>query len=176
MASRGLRSSYFAIFVAFALFSGGFSLRAFGQEVDRKTTASHQENTADHPYRRDDLNSNWNRRGRTVPGGESAAALRSRAYRQKMALRAWRAASPPLSSSTYPPKQSLAGAPAVSTVWVSVGPAPLASDATGDGMQDYNWVSGRATSVVIDPADPTANTVLEGGAYGGFGNPRMRGT
>ena len=168
MASRGLRSSHFAIFVAFALFSGGFSLRAFGQEFDRKTTASHQENTADHPYRRDDLNSNWNRRGRTVPGGESAAALRSRAYRQKMALRAWRAASPPLSSSTYPPKQSLAGAPAVSTVWVSVGPAPLASDATGDGMQDYNWVSGRATSVVIDPADPTANTVLEGGAYGGL--------
>jgi hypothetical protein len=53
-------------------------------------------------------------------------------------------------------------------VWVSVGPAPLASDATGDGMQDYNWVSGRATSVVIDPADPTANTVLVGGAYSGL--------
>ncbi len=49
-----------------------------------------------------------------------------------------------------------------------LGPAPLASDATGDGAQDYNWVSGRATSVVIDPADSSGNTVLLGGAYGGL--------
>ncbi len=49
-----------------------------------------------------------------------------------------------------------------------MGPAPLASDATGDGAQDYNWVSGRATSVLIDPADSTGNTVLLGGAYGGL--------
>jgi len=53
-------------------------------------------------------------------------------------------------------------------VWAPVGPAPLASDATGDGAQDYNWVSGRATSVLIDPADTTGNTVLLGGAYGGL--------
>ena len=52
--------------------------------------------------------------------------------------------------------------------WTPVGPAPLASDATGSGMQDYNWVSGRATSVVIDPADTTGNTVFLGGAYGGL--------
>jgi hypothetical protein len=53
-------------------------------------------------------------------------------------------------------------------IWTPVGPAPLASDATGDGMQDYNWVSGRATSVLIDPADVSGNTVLLGGAYGGL--------
>ncbi len=53
-------------------------------------------------------------------------------------------------------------------MWVPLGPAPLASDATGDGAQDYNWVSGRATSVLIDPADSTGNTVLLGGAYGGL--------
>jgi hypothetical protein len=35
------------------------------------------------------------------------------------------------------------------------------------GQQDYNWVSGRATAVAIDPADATANTVYLGGAYGG---------
>ncbi|MFY9559544.1 MAG: hypothetical protein WAQ52_04855, partial [Terriglobales bacterium] len=52
--------------------------------------------------------------------------------------------------------------------WVGLGPAPLASDATGTGFQDYNWVSGRATSVLIDPADNTGNTVLLGGAYGGL--------
>ncbi len=49
-----------------------------------------------------------------------------------------------------------------------MGPAPLASDATGDGGQNYNWVSGRATSVLIDPADASGNTVLLGGAYGGL--------
>src|SRR5208282_3609952 len=71
-------------------------------------------------------------------------------------------------------KQSLGGAPAArppgsgSTVWTSVGPAPLASDATGDGGQNYNWVSGRGTSVLIDPADASGNTVLLGGAYGGL--------
>ena len=53
-------------------------------------------------------------------------------------------------------------------MWAPLGPAPLASDATGDGGQDYNWVSGRATSVLIDPADTSGNTVLLGGAYGGL--------
>src|SRR5205823_12184156 len=51
--------------------------------------------------------------------------------------------------------------------WKSLGPSPLASDATGFGGQDYGWVSGRATAVAIDPADPTGNTVYLGGAYGG---------
>jgi hypothetical protein len=177
MANRALRS-FFIIGFAVALFEGGFSVRAFGQESAGKATDfSHQENDGDRPYRRDDLNWNWNQRGRTVPPGESAAGLRFRAYRQKMAMRAARAAAhPPVFSSiqsfsSHPPKQSLGGAPAspsVSTVWTPLGPAPLASDATGDGAQDYNWVSGRATSVLIDPADTTGNTVLLGGAYGGL--------
>jgi len=79
-----------------------------------------------------------------------------RAYRQKMALRAQSAVS------RAPGPQS------GSNVWVPFGPAPLASDATGDGGQNYNWVSGRATSVVIDPSDGSGNTVLLGGAYGGL--------
>ncbi|HYA25945.1 MAG TPA: hypothetical protein VEF05_17420, partial [Terriglobales bacterium] len=54
-----------------------------------------------------------------------------------------------------------------SSGWTSLGPAPLASDASGIGQQDYNWVSGRATAVAVDPADATANTVYLGGAYGG---------
>ena len=91
---------------------------------------------------------------------------RFRAYRQKMALRAQRAAAS-ASSSPHPliAKNAMSAAPAASsnsgsTVRAPLGPAPLASDATGDGMQNYNWVSGRATSVLIDPADCTGNTVL----------------
>src|SRR5258707_12103781 len=168
MASRDLRFSLIVFFVIFggasdSLFSW-FSGRAFGQESDNKTTHSAvRENRGDRPYLRDRLEWNWNQRGRSVPGWESAAGLRFRAYQQKMTMRAERA--------THPLKQSLDGGPAFlagSTVWTPLGPAPLASDATGDGGQDYNWVSGRATSLVIDPADPTGNTVLLGGAYGGL--------
>ncbi len=54
-----------------------------------------------------------------------------------------------------------------SAEWTPLGPVPLASDATGDGFQNYNQVSGRATAVAIDPADPTGNTVYIGGAQGG---------
>jgi hypothetical protein len=56
---------------------------------------------------------------------------------------------------------------APSTVWTPLGPAPLASDATGLGVQDYGLVAGRATAVAVDPADGTGNTVYIGGAYGG---------
>ncbi len=44
---------------------------------------------------------------------------------------------------------------------------PLASDATGNGTQDYHQVAGRVTAVAIDPADPSGNTVYIGGAQGG---------
>src|SRR5690348_6696915 len=46
--------------------------------------------------------------------------------------------------------------------WRPLGPAPLASDASGFGLHDYGWVSGRATSVVIDRSDITGNTVYLG--------------
>ncbi len=94
----------------------------------------------------------WFQRGRTIPA-QSAAALRYRAHLQKMQMRAARAAQPQASGITEP--------------WTPLGPAPLASDASGIGLQDYNWVSGRATSVAIDPADPSGNTIYAGGAYGG---------
>src|SRR6202171_5887041 len=187
MACRGVRSAPFSFFVIFftafvflfgVIVNSGFLGRALGQESDSKNThSSPRDRDGDRPYLRDRLEWNWNQRGRTVPRGESSAGLRFRAYQQKMAMRAQRAAenakstSPGALSSTYPPKPSLDGAPAFpsgSTVWAPLGPAPLASDASGDGAQDYNWVSRRATSVVIDPVDTTGNTVLLGGAYGGL--------
>lgn len=61
-------------------------------------------------------------------------------------------------------RQNAAGA---SGVWTSLGPLPLPSDASGVGLQDYSWVTGRATAVAIDPNDLTGNTVFAGGAYGG---------
>src|SRR5205085_12177078 len=94
----------------------------------------------------------WQMAGRRLPGAP-AATLRSRAIRQKLQMRAAR--------SSAQVATSTGGA------WVSLGPSPLPSDASGIGLQDYNWGSGRATTVAIDPNDVTGNTVYAGGAYGG---------
>src|SRR6266404_3559853 len=112
------------------------------------------ETDRDRPRQREQ----WFMHGRLIPG-ESAAALRYRAHAQKMQLRAEQAA-----------RMNTAIAAATATaigIWTPLGPAPLASDATGFGQQDYGWVSGRATAVAVDPADATGNTVYIGGAYGG---------
>src|SRR5690349_18543178 len=99
----------------------------------------------------------WFSRGRLLKG-KSAAELRYRAHQQKMQMRAARAAGRQIGPS---PLNSASGQ------WTPLGPAPLASDSSGFGQQDYNWVSGRATAIAIDPSDTTGNTVYIGGAYGG---------
>ena len=91
-------------------------------------------------------------KGRYVAGA-NAAALRNRAIKQKLLMR-----------SQHGVSQT---PPGVSGVWISLGPLPLPSDASGTGLQDYGWVTGRATAVAIDPNDPSGNTVYAGGAYGG---------
>jgi hypothetical protein len=55
--------------------------------------------------------------------------------------------------------------------WTPLGPVPLASDATGDGFQNYDEVSGRATAVAIDPADPTGDTIYIGERRAECGSP-----
>jgi len=107
----------------------------------------------DNPQARDQ----WFMRGRTAPNGESAALLRYQAYQQKLQLRRQRFAARAI---VAVPHMSSSG-------WNPLGPAPLASDATGGGFQDYHQVSGRTTAVAIDPADTTGNTVYIGGAHGG---------
>ena len=94
----------------------------------------------------------WQTNGRRIPGG-NPAALRNRAIQQKIQMR-----------STPAVGRTAAG---VSGTWVSLGPSPLPSDASGFGLQDYDWVTGRATAVAIDPNDASGNTVFAGGAYGG---------
>ncbi|HEX6805329.1 MAG TPA: hypothetical protein VF133_16745 [Terriglobales bacterium] len=92
----------------------------------------------------------WQARGRHIPGANSAA-LRRHALAQKFRMRALRAAN----------------SIGVGAGWRCLGPLPLPSDASGAGIQDYGWVSGRATSVAVDPNDLTGNTVFVGAAYGG---------
>jgi hypothetical protein len=102
----------------------------------------------------------WFLRGRIVPG-KSNAELRHRAYQTKMRARSARAARAHVMQPNSQPLPSLSGG------WSPLGPVPLASDGTGQGLQDYHQVSGRATGVAIDPADSSGNTVYIGGAQGG---------
>jgi len=103
----------------------------------------------------------WFARGRVI-SGRSSAELRLRAYKTKLQMRV----APPMARarSALPSGQAPSS---LSFAWAPLGPVPLASDATGLGLQDYHQVSGRATAVAIDPADPTGNTVFIGGAQGG---------
>jgi uncharacterized membrane protein len=114
------------------------------------------DSDADHIKQRDQ----WFFRGRIVPGWPSAE-LRRRAYQAKLRMRAQRAA-------VLADTRAMGQAAISSTPWTSLGPVPLASDATGNGTQNYDQVSGRATAVAIDPADSTGNTVYIAGAQGGI--------
>ena len=108
---------------------------------------------ADHVKERNE----WFFRGRVIRG-EPSAEFRRRAYQSKLQLRARRAAA-----------FGVTGQTSLSTgSWIPLGPMPLASDATGNGTQDYHQVAGRATAIAIDPADPTGNTVYIGGAQSGI--------
>lgn len=122
----------------------------------KKTTAEAPVADADADH--EEQRSEWFLRGRVIPG-KSSAELRHRAYQAKMQARAARLAR----ARTAQPNSQ----PPSSGGWTPLGPVPLASDATGDGFQNYNQVSGRATAVALDPADPTGNTVYIGGAQGG---------
>jgi hypothetical protein len=106
----------------------------------------------------------WFFRGRLVHG-KASAELRRGAYQAKLHMRAQLAAA----LAAAHPKTAHASQPVSlsSGAWVPLGPMPLASDATGNGTQDYHQVSGRATAIAIDPADPSGNTVYIGGAQSG---------
>jgi len=77
----------------------------------------------------------WFFRGRLVPGKPSAE-LRRRAYQAKLQMRAQRAAA--LAAARSEALASVSSVP-----WAPLGPVPLASDATGNGTQDYHQVSVR---------------------------------
>jgi hypothetical protein len=123
-----------------------------------------RDSDADHVKER----SAWFFRGRLVRGKPSAE-LRRRAYEAKLQMRAQRAAAFAAASTASNAKSihAIEQGSLSTGAWTPLGPVPLASDATGNGTQNYGEVSGRATAVAIDPADSTGNTVYIGGAQSG---------
>src|SRR6267142_1044761 len=96
----------------------------------------------DNPAARDQ----WFMQGRVAPKGKTAAELRWQAYQLKIQMRAARIVAARKSGAVGTAAQ--AALAAAGTTWAPLGPAPLQSN-PGSG-QDYGFVSGRATSVVID--------------------------
>ena len=152
LASRLRRPTKLVYFVALGLLL--LSAVAIGESP--KTPAS--SNASTHPdrearseyLRQREL---WFRHGREGRGSIPAATLRLRSFQAKSKLRNSRTTFfGPDSSST--------------AMWTSIGPSPIVSDPTG--FQSYGNVTGRVTSVVIDPNDNTGNTVYVGGAEGGL--------
>ncbi|MBZ5707039.1 MAG: hypothetical protein LAN63_16965 [Acidobacteriia bacterium] len=151
-------SSRFLHYSCLFIFLTSFSALAFGQGAKMR---SEYESVADQDRDQPQARDQWFMRGRLIPG-ELAAALRYRAHQQKMQARAAR-----IAAAQSAGLDTLSQTSGIASGWIALGPAPLASDASGFGQQDYNWVSGRATAVAVDAADLTGNTVYVGGAYGG---------
>lgn len=114
----------FAVFVfAIALFPVSSIGPLSAQTI---ATPSDNELEQDQPQAREQ----WFLRGRVIPG-ETSAALRYRAHLQKMQMRAAQAAAQKAGL------HSLSEPLIPTTPWTSLGPAPLASDSSGSGFQDY---------------------------------------
>src|SRR5437868_12673803 len=90
-------------------------------------TPSGEPNVTSERNIRERVRRKWQSAGRKVPGGNSAS-LRARAIQHKLQMR---------SSSAF-------NFAATTGAWASLGPKPLPSDASGTGLQDYGFVSGRA--------------------------------
>ena len=140
--------------IVFICFFAVSKIQAQGAKQSVPQSPIH-DSDADHVKERNQ----WFFRGRLIHGKPSAE-LRRRAFQAKLQMRAQRALALAAAQAT--------GDTVSSVPWQPLGPVPLASDATGNGTQDYHQVAGRATSVAIDPADPSGNTVYIGGAQGGI--------
>ena len=85
-----------------------------------------------------------------APGSSALNAVRQRSMKQQSPV------APGSPADTY-----------IGTQWTPLGPAPTISAASG-ADQDYGFVSGRATAIVVDQDDLTGNTIYVGGATGGL--------
>ena len=133
-----------------------------GANKNVTATSSAGEDT-DRDKDHEEERSAWFLHGRTVPG-KSAAELRHRAYQAKMQARAARLARAQTPRSRLPTASSFAdGRRWARCRWPPMQPA--------SGFQNYNQVSGRATAVAIDPADPPATRSTSAERRAGCGSP-----
>ena len=133
------------------------SLSAFGQGAKLRVDDDQELKQGDAPGARE----NWFRKGRQSPDEMSSAEHLQKAFEQKLRMRELKSSRP--QSRLKSNASTFVGN--ASTMWIPMGPAPILPDQFAS--QDYGPVTGRATAVTVNPTDPTGNTVLLGGAFGG---------
>lgn len=153
---------YLAYFFAFALrvtisCAIFIPLLAHGQVSENANNKNATASERQHLVQREQ----WFAQGRKL-SGQNAALLRLRAQQRLSQITADHLAAARGLTGLLPDSATSPG-----SSWAPLGPAPLASDASGTGVEDYGAVSGRATTIAVDPADSGGNTVYIGGAYGG---------
>src|SRR4029077_11402651 len=135
-----------------------FVLTVSGLLVSQSGTYSRSQDSNEHVEGREPVQrrEQWFLQGRETRLAQSAAALRRRAVQQKLWMRSVRSQKLAAAAKSHPAYVPGSGA------WTSLGPAPVLSDGNA-----YGQVTGRVTSVAIDPADASGNTVFVSGAQGG---------
>jgi hypothetical protein len=158
--SRTQLSSFPALALGVTILCAIFVLTqpAYGQVPE---TNAHNKNAAASDHQHVLQREQWFAQGRTLPG-QNAALLQLQAQQRAFQMRVDRLTA----------ARGLAGllpesATSPDATWTPLGPAPLASDSSATGLEDYGAVSGRATAIAVDPADSGGNSVYISGAYGG---------
>jgi photosystem II stability/assembly factor-like uncharacterized protein len=132
-------------------------------EAEKESAAgipSAQDDEADQIRKRDE----WFYKQRSSVNGHIPAGARLKAFQhmQRMMLAEGKLVLRPDGSyAEVAPQSWLSPLSAVTNQWISVGPTP-----TTGGF--FSPVTGRITTIAVDPSDSTGNTVLIGGAMGGI--------
>jgi photosystem II stability/assembly factor-like uncharacterized protein len=123
---------------------------------DEAQTGSSEKNEQDALKKRDE----WFYKQRASVHGRIPAGARFKAFQhmQQTMLREGKLTQRPDGSFAEATPQS---GPATTPAWTSIGPTPT----TGG---TFSPVTGRITTIAVDPTDTTGNTVLIGGAQGGI--------
>jgi photosystem II stability/assembly factor-like uncharacterized protein len=107
----------------------------------------------------------WFYKQRSSVNGHIPAGARLKAFQhmQRMMVAEGKLVlSPDGSYTEVAPQSWLSPLGAVTSTWASIGPTPTT------GGQLFSPVTGRVTTIAVDPSDSTGNTVLIGGAMGGI--------
>jgi IPT/TIG domain-containing protein len=133
---------------------------ARGASQDSKKASKPEKDSADTIRKREA----WFYKQRASANGHIPAGARGRAlqHMQRMMVAEGKLVQRPDGSfAEVAPKSRLSPLGAVTSPWTSIGPNPT----TGG---TFSPVTGRVTTIAVDPSDATGNTVLIGGAQGGI--------
>jgi hypothetical protein len=130
------------------------------QLSEKEVQKEQRKDSADEIRKREE----WFYKQRSSVNGHIPAGARLRAlqHMQRMMVKEGKLVQRPDGSfAEVAPQAQVAPLGAVTNVWASIGPTP-----TTGGI--FSPVTGRITTIAVDPSDATGNTVLIGGAQGGI--------